>query len=129
MLLDPLANALSTIKDCDTVGKDMAYIKPVNRLIKETLRILKEKGYIQEAMYIENNKGGIYRVKLTRNIHDLKAIKPRFPVKNDEIEKWEQRYLPSYALGTLILTTSQGVMTHERVKEKGIGGKLIAYVY
>lgn len=129
MLLDPLSNALSTIENNEAVGNDIAYISPVNYLIKEILRILNDGGYIQEAMYIENNRGGIYKVRLNGAIHEVKAINPRFPVKHDEIEKWEARYLPSHALGYLILTTPKGVMTHRKAKEKNIGGKLIAYVF
>lgn len=129
MLLDPLADALSSIKNCEAVGKNVARISPVNNLISESLRILKEKNYIQDARYIENNRGGIYKVKLNGNIHDIKAIKPRFPVKNDEIKEWARQFLPSYALGYLIMTTSEGVMTHQEAQERNIGGKLIAYVY
>lgn len=129
MLLNPLADALSSIKNCEAVGKDVAHISPVNNIISEALRILKEKGYIQDARYIENNKGGIYKVKLDGSIHNIKAIKPRFPVKNDEIKEWAREYLPSYALGYLIMTTSEGVMTHREAQERNIGGKLIAYVY
>lgn len=129
MLLDPLTDALSTIENCEAIGKDIAYVSPVNNLIKETLKILNDKEYIKEARYIENDRGGIYKVRLGGKIHNLQAIKPRFPVGNDEIEKWEKQFLPSHALGSLVLTTPEGIMTHEQAKEKGIGGKLIAYVY
>lgn len=129
MLLDPLANALNTIESNEAVGNDVTHVSPVNHLIRETLKILIDEGYIEDAMYIDNNKGGIYRVKLNGNIHEIKAIKPHFPLKNDEIEKWEMRYLPSHAVGYLILTTPEGVMTHTMAKKKGVGGKLIAYVY
>jgi small subunit ribosomal protein S8 len=29
----------------------------------------------------------------------------------------------------VILTTTRGVMSHKEAKKKGIGGKLLAYVY
>ncbi|MFW5917495.1 MAG: 30S ribosomal protein S8, partial [Halorubrum sp.] len=31
--------------------------------------------------------------------------------------------------GTLIVTTSHGVMSHYEAREAGIGGQVIAYVY
>jgi len=46
-----------------------------------------------------------------------------------EYEKWEKRFLPAFDFGLLIVSTSQGVMTHKEAREKGIGGRLIAYVY
>jgi small subunit ribosomal protein S8 len=50
-------------------------------------------------------------------------------VKKDEYEKWEQQYLPSKDIGILMVTTSQGVMSHKEAKTKGLGGKLLGYVY
>jgi len=62
-------------------------------------------------------------------INDCGVIKPRFPVKKNEFEKWEKRYLPSPDVGLLVISTSKGVMTHREAKELGIGGVLLAYVY
>ena len=126
---DPLADALTTLKNCDLVGKKEAYLYPASKLLGEVLRILKEHGYIEDYEYIENYRGGIYRVKLRGRIHKIGAIKPRFPVKYREIEKWEQKYLPSWTMGLLIISTPKGVMTNEEAKKQKIGGRLIAYVY
>ncbi len=43
--------------------------------------------------------------------------------------KYARRYLPARDMGVLILSTSQGLMTHHAALEKNIGGSLIAYVY
>ncbi|MCD6542744.1 MAG: 30S ribosomal protein S8, partial [Thermoplasmata archaeon] len=72
---------------------------------------------------------GYYEVELKGTINDCKAIKPRYPIKRDEMEKWESRYLPARDFGILILTTNQGVISNKKAKELGIGGKLHAYVY
>ncbi|PHQ45642.1 30S ribosomal protein S8, partial [Halorubrum sp. C3] len=37
--------------------------------------------------------------------------------------------LPARDYGTLIVTTSHGVMSHYEAREAGIGGQVIAYVY
>jgi len=29
----------------------------------------------------------------------------------------------------MIMTTPEGIMTHKEAKEKGIGGRLLAYIY
>ena len=42
---------------------------------------------------------------------------------------WETRYLPAKNFGLLILTTSQGVVTHEQARQAGIGGELLGFVY
>jgi small subunit ribosomal protein S8 len=60
---------------------------------------------------------------------NCKAIKPRFTVNKDQIEKYRRRYLPSRNMGTIIVSTNKGLMTHEDALEEGIGGSLIAYFY
>ncbi|MFB6198338.1 MAG: 30S ribosomal protein S8, partial [Halobacteriaceae archaeon] len=44
-------------------------------------------------------------------------------------EKWEKQYLPARDYGALVVTTSQGVMSHYEAREQGVGGQVIAYVY
>lgn len=129
MSVDTLSNALSNIKNCEHAGKRVAIIKPASKLIKEVLRIMQKHDYVGEFEHIENGRGGIIKVELKGNINSCGAIRPRYAVKKDEYEKFEKRYLPAYGFGFLIVSTNQGIMTHEEAKEKGVGGRLIAYVY
>ncbi len=129
MLLDPLANALSTIKNAEDTGKSGCMIKPASKLIGNLLKVMKDKGYIGEFEFIDDGKAGIFKVELKGRINKCGVIKPRHAVKKLEFEKWEKRYLPARGFGALILTTPQGVMTHYEAREKGIGGRLLAYVY
>ncbi|RLF29069.1 MAG: 30S ribosomal protein S8 [Thermoplasmata archaeon] len=129
MLNDPLADALSLIKNAEEKGKGRCVIKPSSKLIGGVLNVLKEKGYIGGFEYIEDGKAGMFKVELLGNINDCGVIKPRYPVKKDELEKWESRYLPARDFGVLILTTTNGVISNDDAKKMGIGGKLLAYVY
>ena len=86
-------------------------------------------GYLGEYEYIDNKKGGVLKIHLLGKLNKTGAVKPRFAAKNDEIEKFEKRYLPAKDFGFLIISTSKGLMTHIKAKEKKLGGKLIAYVY
>ena len=129
MLNDPLANALSLIKNAEIKGKDVCTIQPSSKLIGGVLNLLKEKGYIGEFEYVEDGKAGVFQVRLTGNINNCGVIKPRYPVKRDDLEKWESRYLPARDFGLLILTTTQGIISHNEAKKSGIGGKVLAYVY
>jgi small subunit ribosomal protein S8 len=129
MLNDPLANALSLIKNAETKGKGTCNIQPSSKLIGGVLNLLKEKGYISKFEYIDDGKAGIFQVKLKGNINDCGVVKPRYPIKRDELDKWESRYLPAQHFGLLILTTTQGILSQDEAKKNGIGGKLLAYVY
>jgi small subunit ribosomal protein S8 len=129
MLNDPLANALSLIKNAELKGKGKCVIQPSSKLIGGVLTLLKEKGYVGEFEYIDEGKAGVFQVKLQGNINNCGVIKPRYPIKRDELEKWESRYLPAQDFGLLILTTTKGIISHDEAKKNGIGGKLLAYVY
>lgn len=129
MLNDPLADALSLMKNAEIKGKGTCNIQPSSKLIGGVLNLLKEKGYIGEFERIDDGKAGIFQVKLLGNINNCGVIKPRYPVKREELEKWESRYLPARDFGILILTTTQGIVSHMEAKKIGIGGKLLAYVY
>lgn len=129
MLNDPLANALSLMKNAQIKGKGSCTIQPSSKLIGGVLNLLKEKGYIQEYEYIEDKKAGVFHVKLKGNINDCGVIKPRYPIKREEMDKWESRYLPAQNFGLLILSTTQGIISQNEAKKNGIGGKLLAYVY
>ncbi|MFQ6050406.1 MAG: 30S ribosomal protein S8 [Candidatus Hydrothermarchaeota archaeon] len=127
--MDPLSDALSNIKNCESVGKKSCIVKPASKLIGKVLRVMQEHGYIGEFEFIDDGKSGKFRVDLLGRINDCGVIKPRHSVKRDEFEKWERRKLPAEGFGILILSTSSGIMSHEDAKQKGIGGKLLAYVY
>ncbi|MBI2670728.1 30S ribosomal protein S8 [Candidatus Woesearchaeota archaeon] len=128
-LNDTLSNTLSHILNCEKVGKQECIIKPSSNLIKNVLEIMKRYHYVEKTEYVENNKGGILKLKLTGKINKCGAIKPRFSVTKNEIEKFEKRYLPAKNFGVIIISTPNGLTTHYEAKEKNLGGRLIAYVY
>jgi len=129
MLNDPLANALSLMKNAELRGKGTCRIQPSSKLIGGILNLLREKGYISEFEFIDDGKAGAFDVTLKGNINNCGVIKPRYPVKRDDLEEWEARYLPAQDFGLLILTTTNGVLSHSEAKKQGIGGKVLAYVY
>jgi|SRR3989344_7003604 len=129
MLNDPLAAALSKIVNAEKVGKREVLIKPASAILKKILGIMNEHSYLGTFELVEDGKGGIIKLNLLGNINRCGVIKPRFSTKKDNYEKWEKRYLPAKDFGVIIVSTPQGIMTHIEAKEKGIGGKLLAFCY
>jgi len=129
MLNDPLSNALSKISNSEKAGKTKCVIKPVSKVIKNILKIMQEKMYIGGFKEIEDGRGGFIEVELLGKINKCGSIKPRYPVKNNEFEKFEKRYLPAKDFGIIFVSTPKGIITHIEAKKQGIGGKLLAYVY
>lgn len=129
MLNDPLANALSCIQNSEKNGEKECLVKPISKIIKKVLIIIKNENYIEDFKIINEGKGGIIKVSLFGNINNCCAIKPRYNVKRINFEKFEKRYLPAKDFGIIIVSTSKGIMTHKESKEKNIGGRLLAYCY
>ena len=109
--------------------KDSCVISPASKLIGEVLSTMQKENYIGNFEYIDDNRAGQFKVELEGNINKCGVIKPRHAVKKDEFEKFEKRYLPAKNFGILIVTTPEGIMTHYEAKERGIGGRLLAYMY
>jgi len=128
-MMDPVANGLTTIMNNEMRRKRECVIYPASKLLGRILRVMQMHGYIGEFEYIDDGRSGKFRVQLLGRINKCRAIKPRFPVKVREFEEWEKRFLPSRDIGILIVSTPQGVMSHREAKAKGIGGRLLAFVY
>ncbi|QLH06688.1 30S ribosomal protein S8 [Nitrosopumilus ureiphilus] len=124
-----LANLFVTLYNNETRRKGDCVILPTSKLAIEVLKTLQKDGYIGEFEHIDDKRGGKFKIRLLAKITKCGAISPRFKVKNDEYNNWEQQYLPAYDRGMLLVTTNQGVMSHHDALEKGIGGFLIGYVY
>jgi len=128
-LNDPIADALVNLKNHENAAKKECVIRPASKLMKEILRIMQEKGYIGAFEFVDDGREGLFKVQLIGKINECRAIKPRYAVKKTDFEKFEKRYLPSYDIGMLIVSTPKGVVTHKQAKEIETGGRLLAYIY
>ena len=124
-----LANLFVTLYNNEARRKSECIILPTSKLGIEVLKTLQKDGYIGEFEHIDDKRGGKFKIELLAKITKCGAISPRFKVKNEEYNEWEQQYLPAYNRGMLLVTTNQGVMSHHEAVNKGLGGFLIGYVY
>ena len=127
--MDTLTNGLTTIINNETRNKRECVISPASKLLGRVLRIMQLNGYIGEFEFIDDGRQGKFKVQLMGRINKCGSIKPRFPVKVNEFEDWEKKYLPSRNVGILVVSTSKGVIAHKEAGDKNVGGRLIAYVY
>lgn len=127
--MDTLSNGLVTIMNNELRNKRECVISPASKLLGKVLRVMQLNGYLGEFEFIDDGRSGKFKVQLLGRINKCGAVKPRFPVKADEIEDWEKKFLPSREVGLLIISTPKGLLSHKEAKEKGIGGRLIAFVY
>lgn len=128
-LNDSLANALSGILNDGRVGRKESTIKPASKVIKQVLEVMKDNHYVGSFQEVEDSTGNKLKINLLGNINKCGVIKPRYSVKRDDFERFEERYLLARDMGILIVSTPSGIMTHKEAKEKNTGGKLLAYCY
>lgn len=123
---DIVADALNMIKNANSIKKETLEINRISNLLIEVLKIMKQEGAIKKYKIEPKEK----KIEITiGNLNDCRAIKPRFTVNKEQIERYRRRYLPSRNMGTVIISTNKGLVTHKEAQEEGIGGCLIAYFY
>ncbi|MEK6875301.1 MAG: 30S ribosomal protein S8 [Nanoarchaeota archaeon] len=126
MSQDIIADALNKIKNAKNARKDKVKITHISNFLIEIFKIMKQREAIKN--YKINGKEKSIEITIG-DILDCRAIKPRFTIKKDQIEKYIRRYLPARGIGTIIVSTNKGLITHEEAIEQNIGGCLIAYFY
>lgn len=126
MSQDVVADALNMIKNAKKARKDSVKIKRISNFLIEILKIMKQEGAIKK--YKINSKEKSIDINLG-DFSECRAIKPRFSVKKDQIEKYRRRYLPARNLGIMIISTNKGLITHQEAFQENTGGSLIAYFY
>src|SRR3989344_7805187 len=113
MSQDIVSDGLNQIMNAKKAGKNLVALKHHSKLLLSILAIAKLKGYIKSY----KAEGQEVKVDLGQ-ISGCNAIKPRFIVSVSDIDKYVKRYLPAKDLGILILSTSQGLMTHQTAEDK-----------
>lgn len=126
---DTLASAMSNIINAEKIGKNICKIKPFSKITKAVLDIMQTNKYVGSYEIVEEGRTHSIKLNLLGAVNDCGVIKPRFSVTKAEFDKFEKRYLPAKGFGLIVLSTSKGIMTLEEAKQKGLGGKLLAYVY
>ena len=125
MKKDIVSDALNQIMNAKRASKSSLLLKRHSKLLISVLAIGKLRGYIKEY-HVE---GRTLEVHIGGKLNSCKAIKPRYPVRADEIMKYVRRYLPARDMGILVISTSKGIVTHHTALEQNTGGSIIAYFY
>lgn len=126
---DILSNLFSTVYNNEMRNKKECLVIPASRLASEVLRTMQRHKYIGEFEFIDDGLSGKLRIQLLGRVNKCGVISPRFSVRKDEFTRWETQYLPAFGAGILILSSPEGVKSHTEARERGLGGRLLGYVY
>ena len=86
-------------------------------------------GYIGEIEIIDDHRSKKIVVELVGRINKCGVISPRYDLTLPDFEKWTNGILPSRQFGHLVISTNQGIFTHEEARHRHIGGKILGFFY
>lgn len=124
---DPIADMLTRIRNASMVKKGNVLI-PDSRQKRDILKVIKNKGYIEDFAVLKETPGYI-GVKLAYGKKQMKKIERvsrpgcRVYTKKSDIPSVLQ------GMGMVIISTSKGVMTGSEAKRQGLGGEIICKIY
>ncbi len=124
-----MGNLFATIYNNEIRNKKECLVIPASKLATAVLRSMSKNKYIGEFELIDDGIAGKFKIQLLGRINRCGSISPRYSVPRSGYTPWERQFLPAVGVGILIVSTPQGVMSHNEAQEKGLGGRLIGYVY
>ncbi|MDR2635357.1 MAG: 30S ribosomal protein S8 [Campylobacteraceae bacterium] len=131
MINDLIADGLTRIRNASMRKLDTAKLLHT-KAVEAILGILQDKGYIQSFNVVEEDNKKFINVVLKYDehgkqiIHELKRISTpgrRIYKGKDEIKRFKSGY------GTIIVSTSKGVLSNDEAHKIGIGGELLCSIW
>ena len=128
---DPIADLLTRIRNANNAYHDSLEISG-SKIKTEVVRILHEEGFIKGYEVIKDPKQDRIKVSLKYGPRRERVITNLKRISKPGLRAYTGREkLPRVlrGLGIAILTTSQGVMTAQEARRRGIGGEVLCYVW
>lgn len=131
MINDLLADALTRIRNASMRKLDVTQLMH-SKLVEAVLVIFQDKGYIESFNVVEDGNKKFIKVVLKYGnssnsiITEVKKIsKPgrRVYKGKDEIKRFKNGY------GTIVVSTSKGVLSNEDAHKAGLGGELLCSIW
>ena len=130
-MTDPIADLLTRIRNAIAADHEFAEI-PASKFKTEIARVLDEQGYIESYSVEPARVGEVLRVKI-KYTEDRRSVisglqRVSRPGRRTYTHSGE---LPKVlgGMGTVIMSTSRGVMTGHQARHEGVGGEVVAYVW
>jgi small subunit ribosomal protein S8 len=129
-MTDPIADLLTRIRN-GLQARHEAVELPSSKLKVAVVKLLKEEGYIEDYMVLDDRLSGVIRIDL-KYVNKTPAIQViervsrpgrRIFLGVDELP----RVLGG--MGVAIVSTSRGIMTDREARKQRVGGEVLCRVY
>lgn len=130
-ITDPIADLLTRVRNANNARHETVEV-PASKIKMAICRILLDEGYVKNVEYVEDGiQGKIvitlkYGVGKTRILQGLKRIsKPGLRIYSGCAD------MPKVmkGMGTVIVSTSKGVMTDKEARKLNVGGEVLAFIW
>lgn len=131
MINDLISDSLTRIRNAALRKLDTTKLLH-SKVVESIVDIFKNKGYIEDYTVVEENKKKFINVVLKYDekgksvINEIKRVsKPgrRVYRGRDEIKRFKNGY------GTIVVSTSKGVISNEIAYKEGIGGEVLCTIW
>ena len=127
---DVIADMLTRIRNANDARHETVDV-PASNMKKAIAEILLNEGYIKGYQIVEDGKQGIIRIALKyvgkqKVIHGIRRVsKPGLRIYSncEDIPKVMN------GIGTVIVSTSKGIMTDKKARRENVGGEILAFVW
>lgn len=128
---DPIADMLTRMRNAMMVKQSFTLI-PASRMKEAIAQVLKEEGFIARYEVLRDGQFPMLKVyfkysekrePIVRGLQRVSRPGCRIYTKKDEIP-WVQS-----GLGTVILSTSRGIVSGKKARQLGVGGEIICKVW
>ena len=129
-----IADSITRIRNASIRGQEVTQLL-YSKIVESIVKILQDKGYIESYKVVEEGNKKYINVVLKYEdagkkkkpvINEIKRIsKPgrRVYKGKDEIKRFKNGY------GTIIVSTSKGVLPNDEAYAKGVGGEVLCSVW
>lgn len=128
---DPIADMLTCIRNASQ-AKHKKVDVPASRVKEEIVKVLERERFVQGYRRIEDERQGLLRIYLRYDdtlmpmIQHLRRVST--PGRRVYVGRGKVPQVRN-GLGSVILSTPQGVMTDRDARKAGIGGEVLAEVW
>lgn len=130
-MTDPIADMLTRIRNA-TGAKHRKVDIPSSNMKREIARIMKERGFIHNFAFVEDNRQGYLRLYLKYNEREESAIQGIQRVSRPGLREYVRKDgVPRVlnGLGMAILSTSSGILTDTEARKAGVGGEVLCRMW
>lgn len=128
---DPIADLLTRVRNAGMARHDSVLV-PMSKIKQAVANILKEEGFVRDVDTVKSGEWRMLRLRLLPTIRNQPSIRGLKRISRPGLRIYVNRgEIPRVfgGLGVAILSTSQGVMSGQDARNRGIGGEVLCYVW